>query len=83
MPVTPNEACVGKFCGMCGGPATHAYGLTWLCCDCHTGEPGGGIYTREQAERIHRGEDPCPELSADPGPGLRELEAWGKAPPPF
>jgi hypothetical protein len=60
MPVTPWKEAFGKTCGMCGGPATHAYGLMWLCCDCHAGE---GIWTREQAEKIHRGEDPYPNAS--------------------
>jgi hypothetical protein len=61
MPVTPWREAAGKICGMCGGPATHAYGLVWLCCDCHAGE---GLWTREQAEKIHRGEDPFPAQEA-------------------
>jgi hypothetical protein len=79
MPVTPNSPMIGKTCEVCGGPATHYYGYATICCDCHTGEPGGGLYTREQADRIHEGLDPFPEPTdrdcGAEGDGPRE-EPW-------
>lgn len=44
----------GKPCEICGGPATHYYGTQLICCDCHVGEIGTGLFTREQAELEHR-----------------------------
>jgi hypothetical protein len=43
----------GKPCEVCGNPATHIYGAAVICCDCHVGEAGGGVFTREQAEKEH------------------------------
>lgn len=53
MPVTPWEAVAGHKCEECGGPATHIYGWSYLCCDCHTGEKDGGLYTQEEAKQHH------------------------------
>lgn len=60
MPISEWDEMKGLYCLSCGGPATHYYGNTILCCDCHAGE-GGGILTREQAELLHRGLSPFPQ----------------------
>lgn len=54
MPVTGWEEVAGKPCQMCGGPATHFYGDVVICCDCHVGEVGGGLFSRDQAEEEHK-----------------------------
>jgi hypothetical protein len=66
MPMTPWSEVVGKMCSMCDGPATHIYGNIYICCDCHTGEIGGGLVDREMAEKIHRGEDPLDLVMSRP-----------------
>ncbi len=53
MPCTGWKDVAGHTCDCCGGPATHIYGTAYLCCDCHTGEKNGGLFTREQAEAEH------------------------------
>jgi hypothetical protein len=53
MPVTGWEDVAGYRCVTCGGPATHIYGTVYWCCSCHTGEEGGGLFTREEAQREH------------------------------
>ena len=49
MPVTRWHEIAGEKCNQCGKWATHWYGLTALCCECH----GGHICTQEQAEVAH------------------------------
>jgi hypothetical protein len=69
MPMTEWQEAKGATCALCQGPATHYYGDIWICCDCHVGVPGGGLFTREEAEKIHRGEDPF-EGKRPPGPSM-------------
>lgn len=40
---------VGYTCTQCGHWATHWYGETPICCDCHTGEVGADTYMAQQA----------------------------------
>jgi hypothetical protein len=47
------EEVAGKLCEICGGPATHYYGNSIICCSCHVGEKDGGIYTAAQAAEAH------------------------------
>lgn len=49
MPMTPWEDIVGEKCSQCGGYATHWYGYSPLCCDCH----GGKIISQEEAKIVH------------------------------
>lgn len=53
MPVTEMAHVAGHACSGCGGPATHIYGEVYLCCGCHTGEPGGGLVGPEEARAAH------------------------------
>jgi hypothetical protein len=57
MPVTTWEEIAGYACSSCGKPATHFYGMAIpehaVCCDCHTGSFGGGLYTAKEAADAH------------------------------
>jgi hypothetical protein len=53
MPMSSWEDVAGKTCEICGNPATHYYGWTLICCDCHVGEKDGGLFTKEQAQEEH------------------------------
>ena len=54
MPTTPWDDVAGVTCQCCGlNPATHIYGDLYICCDCHTGEKDGGLFTAEEAAAAH------------------------------
>jgi hypothetical protein len=55
MPMTLWSEIAGHRCSMCDGPATHFYGNTTLCCECHIGMPDEGVrpQTKEELEKIH------------------------------
>lgn len=45
------EDVAGHMCEICNeNPATHIYGLTFMCCQCH----GGDIITPEEAKEAHK-----------------------------
>jgi len=52
MPMSTWEEVAGHVCAICGGPATHAYGEIYLCCECHAGKDSA-FYSREDAAREH------------------------------
>jgi len=49
MPCDPWEQVAGEKCDMCGGYATHIYGVNYLCCECH----GGCLVTQKEAKKMH------------------------------
>lgn len=54
MPVTGWADVAGKTCDQCQvNPATHLYGSILLCCQCHTGDPEGGLFSPEEARVAH------------------------------
>jgi hypothetical protein len=49
MPCSTWKEVAGKRCSQCNGYATHYYGNTLLCCDCH----GGFLVSQREAKRAH------------------------------
>ena len=49
MPMTSWEEIAGEKCAMCERPASHFYGWTPLCCQCH----GGNIFTAKETAEAH------------------------------
>ena len=53
MVATPWEAVMGRHCECCEtNYATHIYGVTYLCCECHAGE--NGLVPAAEATRIQQ-----------------------------